>query len=98
MRSREASPPTARSLLLGIRQKRPSLTRIRLALDLSAGDITTFVPKASGRTRPDGDFKSSNVFDAAPFEDGKADATTNYPNGWGKWTKGGSNTENFNAH
>ena len=63
----------------------------------TAGDITTFVPKTTGRTQPDGDFKSTNVFDAPPFEDGKADATTNYPNGWGKWTKGASNTENFNG-
>jgi hypothetical protein len=63
----------------------------------TAGDITTFVPKTVGRTRPDGDFKSTNVFDQPSYEDGTADASTNYPNGWGKWTKGASNTENFNG-
>ncbi len=62
-----------------------------------AGDITTFVPKPLGRTRPDGDFKSTNIFDAPPYEDGKADASTNYPTGWGKFSKGASNTENFNG-
>ena len=63
----------------------------------TAGDMTTFVPKTTGAGRPDGDFKASNVWDAPSFEDGKADATTNYPTGWGKWTKGSSNTENFNG-
>ncbi len=63
----------------------------------TAGDVTTFVPKASGVGRPDGDFKSSNIFDAPSFEDGKADASTTYPTGWGKFSKGASNTENFNG-
>ncbi len=63
----------------------------------TAGDVTTFVPKTSGATRPDGDFKSSGIFDAPSFENGQASATTTYPNGWGKWTKGCSNTENFNG-
>ena len=63
----------------------------------TAGDITTFVPKSSGRTRPDGDFKSSGIFDAPSYEDGKADASTVYPTGWGKFSKGASNTENFNG-
>jgi hypothetical protein len=62
----------------------------------TAGDITTFVPKATPG-RPDGDFKNSNVFDNPSYEDGKADATTNYPTGWGKFSKGCSNTENFNG-
>ncbi len=62
----------------------------------TAGDVTTFVPKASP-SRPDGDFKSSGIFDAPSFEDGHADASTMYPTGWGKWTKGCSNTENFNG-
>ena len=63
----------------------------------TAGDVTTFVPKTTGAGRPDGDFKSSNVFDAPSYEDGKADATTSYPNGWGKFSKGASNMENFNG-
>ncbi|MGA3245976.1 MAG: hypothetical protein ABSE41_15270 [Bacteroidota bacterium] len=63
----------------------------------TAGDITTFVPKTTGATRPDGDFKSTNIFDNPSYEDGHADATTLYPTGWGKWTKGASNTENFNG-
>ena len=64
----------------------------------TSGDITTFVPKPAGsRLRPDGDFKSSGIFDQKSFEDGKADATTNYPNGWGTFSKGASNTENFNG-
>jgi len=63
----------------------------------TAGDVTTFVPKTAGATRPDGDFKSSNIFDAPSYEDGHADATTLYPTGWGRWTKGASNTENFNG-
>ena len=62
----------------------------------TAGDITTFVPKASP-SRPDGDFKSVGIFDAPSYEDGHADASTMYPTGWGKWTKGCSNTENFNG-
>lgn len=62
-----------------------------------AGDMTTFVPKLVGATRPDGDFKASGVFDAPSHEDGKADATTNYPTGWGTFSKGSSNTENFNG-
>jgi hypothetical protein len=62
----------------------------------TAGDVTTFVPKASPG-RPDGDFKTSNIFDNPSYEDGKADATTNYPTGWGKLSKGSSNTENFNG-
>jgi hypothetical protein len=63
----------------------------------TAGDMTTFVPKTSGAGRPDGDFKSTNIFDNPSYEDGKADATTNYPTGWGKFSKGASNTENFNG-
>ena len=62
----------------------------------TAGDITTFVPKATPG-RPDGDFKTTNIFDNPSYEDGKADATTNYPTGWGKFSKGCSNTENFNG-
>jgi hypothetical protein len=63
----------------------------------TAGDLTTFVPKTTGAGRPDGDFKSTNIFDNPSYEDGKADATTNYPTGWGKFSKGASNTENFNG-
>lgn len=62
----------------------------------TAGDITTFVPKASPG-RPDGDFKASGVFDNPSYEDGTASAGVPYPTGWGKWTKGSSNTENFNG-
>ena len=62
------------------------------------GDPLTFVPKAAlNRTRPDGDFKSSGTFDQVSFENGSADSTTLYPNGWGKWTAGCSNTENFDG-
>jgi len=60
----------------------------------TTGDPTTFVPKASP-TKPNGDFKSTNTFDQVSFEDGKADATTNYPTGFGKWTTGCAHTENF---
>ena len=59
------------------------------------GDVTTFVPKASGATRPNGDYKSTNHFDQVSFEDGSASASTQYSNGWGKWTKGCAHTENF---
>jgi hypothetical protein len=62
----------------------------------STGDITTFVPKASPG-RPDGDFKASGIFDNPSYEDGTADKGVPYPTGWGKWTKGSSNTENFNG-
>jgi hypothetical protein len=61
----------------------------------NAGDPTSFVAKTSGLARPNGDFKSTDHFDQMSFEDGKADATTNYPTGWGTWTKGCSHTENF---
>ena len=58
------------------------------------GDPLSFVPKAAP-ARPNGDYKSTNHFDQAPFEDGSADKTTQYPTGWGKWTLGCSHTENF---
>ena len=54
----------------------------------------TFVPKTTGATRPNGDKKlySEEVgvaaFSQGPWEDGKADASTSYPPGFGKWTKG----------
>jgi hypothetical protein len=60
----------------------------------TAGNPLTFVPKTSGATRPNGDKKlyseevGAAAFSQGPWEDGKADATTNYPNGFGKWTKG----------
>ncbi len=63
----------------------------------TAGDPLSFVAKGSGYTRPNGDFKSQNTFDQVSFEDGSADATTQYPTGWGKWTQGCSNTENFDV-
>jgi hypothetical protein len=62
----------------------------------TAGDVTTFVPLASP-ARPDGDFKSSNIFDNPSYEDGTADKGVAYPAGWGKFSKGCSNTENFNG-
>ena len=60
----------------------------------TAGNPLTFVPKTTGATRPNGDKKlySQEVgvaaFSQGPWEDGKADATTSYPTGYGKWTKG----------
>jgi len=51
------------------------------------GDVTTWVPKASP-LQPSGDQKTLNAFTSGPFEDGKADGTTNYPTGWGKWSQG----------
>ena len=61
----------------------------------TVGDPLSFVPKGTGYTRPDGDFKSTNTFDNVSFEDGTADATTSYPTGWGKWSQGCSFRENF---
>jgi hypothetical protein len=63
----------------------------------TAEDVTTWVPKGAGATRPNGDFKSSGTFEQRSFEDGHATATTTYPTGWGTWTLGASNTENFNG-
>jgi hypothetical protein len=60
----------------------------------TAGNPLTFVPKATGATRPNGDKKlyseevGAAAFSQGPWEDGHADATTLYPNGFGKWTKG----------
>ena len=60
----------------------------------TTGNPTTFVPKASGATRPNGDKKlySEEVgvaaFSQGPWENGKADGSTNYPTGFGTWTKG----------
>jgi len=62
----------------------------------NVGDPLSFVPKASPG-RPKGDFKSTDHFDQLSYEDGSADKTTQYPLGWGKWTLGCSNTENFDA-
>ena len=56
----------------------------------------TFVPKGAP-ARPNGDFKSQDHFDQVSYEDGTASAGTNYTPGWGKWTTGCSNTENFDA-
>jgi hypothetical protein len=61
----------------------------------NAGDPLSFVPKSSGATRPDGDYKSTNHFDQVSFEDGSLGPATVYPVGWGKWTLGCSHTENF---
>jgi len=58
------------------------------------GDPLSFVPQSSPG-QPNGDYKSTNHFDQASFEDGHADASTMYPTGWGKWTLGCSHTENF---
>lgn len=60
------------------------------------GDVTTFVPKASPSI-PNGDQKSPDNFEQTPFEDGRADATTNYPTGWGRWTKGYNFAHDFNG-
>jgi hypothetical protein len=60
----------------------------------TAGNPLTFVPKASGATRPNGDKKlysedvGAAAFSQGPWEDGHADGTTLYPTGFGKWTKG----------
>ena len=60
----------------------------------TAGNPLTFVLKTSGATRPNGDKKlyseevGTAAFSQGPWEDGKADATTNYPTGFGTWTKG----------
>jgi hypothetical protein len=62
----------------------------------NAGDVLSFVAKGSP-ARPNGDFKSTDHFDQISYEDGSADATTQYPTGWGKWTLGCSNTENFDV-
>ena len=54
----------------------------------------SFVPKPAGATRPNGDKKlysedvGVSAFSQGPWEDGHADATTLYPDGYGKWTKG----------
>jgi hypothetical protein len=75
-------------------------TQLNLGPDLNyfasgtVGDPLSFVPKAVP-ARPKGDYKSTNHFDQASFEDGSADKTTSYPTGWGKWTLGCSHTENF---
>jgi len=70
-----------------------------------AGDVTTFVPKTAGRTRPNGDRKllseelspPTAAFVDKMYEDGHADANTMYPTGWGRWTKGFVNTTNFDG-
>lgn len=70
----------------------------------TTGDITSFVPKPIGsRLRPNGDRKlfseepGAAAFVQKPFEDGKADGTTNYPIGWGTWTKGFNFNQDFNG-
>ena len=61
-------------------------------------DITTFISKPiATRSTPDGDRKSTNTFEQTPFEDGKADANTNYASGWGKWTSGYTGGHNFDG-
>jgi hypothetical protein len=58
------------------------------------GNPLSFVPKVVGATRPNGDRKllsdeiGLSAFSQGPWEDGSADATTNYPTGYGNWTKG----------
>lgn len=70
----------------------------------TTGDITSFVSKPIGsRQRPNGDRKllseesGASAFAQTPFEDGKADGSTDYPNGWGKWTKGYNQNHDFNG-
>ncbi len=41
--------------------------------------------------------QAAGVFDQVSTEDGKADATTNYPTGYGTFSKGASHTENFDG-
>ncbi len=59
------------------------------------GDVTTWVAKATP-AQPSGDQKGTG-FTAGPWEDGKADATTNYPTGWGKWSQGYVFNHDFNG-
>jgi hypothetical protein len=67
----------------------------------SAGEFgkpLTFVPLPEASwTRPDGSMQATGVFDQVSTEDGKADATTNYPTGYGVFSKGASHTENFDG-
>jgi hypothetical protein len=65
----------------------------------TAGNPLTFVtkPDPSTWTRPNGSMQATGVFDQVSTEDGKADATTNYPTGFGKFSVGASHTENFDG-
>jgi hypothetical protein len=64
----------------------------------TSGDPTSFIAKPQANwTRPDGSMQSQGLFDQVSTEDGKADAVTNYPNGYGKFSKGASHTENFDG-
>jgi hypothetical protein len=64
----------------------------------TAGNPLTFVTKPEASwTRPNGSMQATGLFDQVSTEDGKADATTNYPTGYGKWNAGASHTENFNG-
>jgi hypothetical protein len=60
------------------------------------GKPLTFVTKPV-IDRPDGSMQSSGLFDQVSTEDGRESATTNYPAGYGTWTKGASHTENFDG-
>jgi len=57
----------------------------------TTGDITSFVPKAVPGI-PQGDQKSSNSFEAQPFEDG-----SDSPTGYGRWTQGYNFAHDFNG-
>lgn len=64
----------------------------------ATGDVTTFVPKdPSTWTRPTGSMQSAGLFEQVSTDEGKADATTNYPTGYGTFSKGASHTENFDG-
>ena len=62
------------------------------------GKPLTFVTKPAGSwTRPDGSLQATGLFNQVSTEDGKADATTNYPAGYGVFSKGASHTENYDG-
>jgi hypothetical protein len=64
----------------------------------TSGDVLSFVPKPQASwTRPNGSMQAAGLFDQVSTEDGKADATTDYPTGYGKFSAGASHTENFDG-
>ena len=64
----------------------------------TAGNVLTFVPKPEdATTRPTGSMQATGLFDQISTEDGKESATTNYPTGFGVFSKGASHTENFDG-
>jgi hypothetical protein len=64
----------------------------------TAASPLTFVTKPAAEwARPNGSMQATGVFDQVSTEDGKADATTNYPTGFGKFAVGASHTENYDG-